>query len=513
MLYPYCHEDVIESNLMEEIMKLSLHYLRIIVLIPVVCYAMENPGPTLDSLPSECIGKIVEQLVDTTGTPAIYNDKDIPVIIKYIKRLSFGNRGLYNTVNGPHVTSIILTKLSDRFGISKLDAAAFLKTPGGKEWVKDNVVTLEYKLFETVQSIRNMVDVTMQDHEKRVLGVPSGHKEVSDYNQCHNQTDKGIFLAMERRPQEFCPKYLYTPWGEVEFKQTTLERDDDARFTQDVLQKLSITPPVVDRDKNRAIYPIRQFDGEELSEPAQLPYHKQRKYESVAYLWKLLKARYNEEHGIKEGANLKKMNLDRFSLTKSILKPTSYPLENLSHLPRWIASYMQKILAQPKQTHPNSKYPFYVLSADHQDAHILQGIIGIKRLIIRDSQRDPEIKLSANVPNSIADPQTHQHIVDQLISGWHAASLVDYPDIHNTKSEEEWYIFVKDKCFLSGEDTLMRFIASKLGLEDKMWTDNTWKHPSKAYEFRESVYLWIKKDGFDEVMDKIPFQITYPVQN
>lgn len=194
------------------------------------------------------------------------------------------------------------------------------------------------------------------------------------------------------------------------------------------------------------------------------------------------------------------------------------PLTPLPHFPCGQHRFMQKLLEQPER-----KIRSWSEACAHQleleqdrDARILE-ILGKavegKRFTIfatedANSGTSTVYLGGKEIPNALTDVQTYQGIVDKLASGWNKVSLADYPGIFLTESEHDHFLFIKKKDgTLREEDCLFWLLARKLGgdLYKSIHIANEWKKPEGGYEYTDTLYMWIKKDAFEDV--KKAFQL------
>jgi hypothetical protein len=98
--------------------------------------------------------------------------------------------------------------------------------------------------------------------------------------------------------------------------------------------------------------------------------------------------------------------------------------------------------------------------------------------------------------------RTYKNIITLLQIDWKSAQLEDHPVMMHKKDPEQWHLFVK-KNNLIGEDVLIRFLASKFNMTNMILCHGEWlKTPKLGYEYRDEIYLWVKKDAkekFDEI--------------
>lgn len=95
----------------------------------------------------------------------------------------------------------------------------------------------------------------------------------------------------------------------------------------------------------------------------------------------------------------------------------------------------------------------------------------------------------------------YKKLISQLQSNWKSSSLKQHSNIFFKEDETEWLLFVK-KNPLHEEDTLVRFLTSKLGmgLEKKIRCYNDWLTKENALKHsNKKIYMWIRKDAFDEI--------------
>jgi hypothetical protein len=103
--------------------------------------------------------------------------------------------------------------------------------------------------------------------------------------------------------------------------------------------------------------------------------------------------------------------------------------------------------------------------------------------------------------------QAYVDIIENLKKGWKAvdAKNKDYINILDApKKKGEWRLFIKTKKFVD-DGILIRVLASTFGIQDLYCGDrfiicnNAWLKPNGGFEDTDIMYLWIKKDKFDEV--------------
>lgn len=105
---------------------------------------------------------------------------------------------------------------------------------------------------------------------------------------------------------------------------------------------------------------------------------------------------------------------------------------------------------------------------------------------------------------SISDLEgAYNQVLDKITTGWRRAAIEDNPDMMDQENPDEFDLFIKDETLIE-EDTLIRFIASRLSLENDVHCFDTWLTHS-GYKFGKT-YLWIRKSEFENVVDKFGFK-------
>lgn len=529
--------------------------------------AMEHSKISLDALPAEVVANILEEIVDTAGTPAICNDEDIPVIARYIKGLSLVNKNLYKKINDPLVTSTILYRLHKRFGISMLDAAAYLKNPGAIRWVEQVAVPQEYELFKGVQKILGIIDETAAEfREKYDFGIDNGQKGWPGCNPYYNQIKNGLMVAVEMTPNE-----LHTPWGQVRiagggsgsgsnFKAFTLavlkrlrttvayvprvsqsSRDNLQLYEihqRDIRNQLDANQPI-DWDSMRTpisadnaakkigtdtllesnlsgypcVYAIHEIDGQPLPTPLFLSDSEQeRSYKATKLIWDVLDKKYKEELGGTEYTTAKEKTDKIFKRTptKEIKKEEDYPLQSVHNLSEWAVSLLKKCSTAPKRQSLLGAVPHTLSAKNDDDGMLLERMVKShrKEFTISHDRHDSSIKLYGDVSDECLKSANFEAIVTEIRTGWQAAQLVNFPDIFHQHSEADYYLYIKKSAIDIGE--LLCLVASKLGmrLHHDFHIGNTWKDSIKGYKSTDSFYLWIKKEKLDEVRAKLDLVLS-----
>ena len=106
--------------------------------------------------------------------------------------------------------------------------------------------------------------------------------------------------------------------------------------------------------------------------------------------------------------------------------------------------------------------------------------------------------------------KTGDEVIADMLSGWKQSTLAENPKILHTrlrskKSEDEWLLFIKHKKLIQ-EDLLMRYFAIAADIQDAAMCYYE-RHTDKVLESIDMLYLWIKKESFKEVVDKLGLRI------
>src|SRR3990172_2026869 len=119
----------------------------------------------------------------------------------------------------------------------------------------------------------------------------------------------------------------------------------------------------------------------------------------------------------------------------------------------------------------------------------------------KDNDADIEAALASGLFKNTCD-----EVVKDLLTGWKKSTLVENPGIFYKNSEEEWYLFVKSAKLIK-EDHLMRIFFSVVDVRYVAKCNCDWLNNNNRLEFRDMLYLWIKKQSFDEVVNKLGLRI------
>lgn len=184
---------------------------RILIFISVIL-SLTLQSMQLDNLDAFLIGNIIVQLNNSIGTPSLINEKDIPVIVKNVKMLSFTNKSLYNKINDITNSRIFIKALANRFGRTQLNAIGQINTPGARLVINELLEPGEYEVFKAVQRIIEIADVQIEEFEKfKGFWLERGQSACPRIDKCSVQTKQGLVIMHDR----YFPSRLATPWGVV----------------------------------------------------------------------------------------------------------------------------------------------------------------------------------------------------------------------------------------------------------------------------------------------------------
>lgn len=138
-------------------------------------------------------------------------------------------------------------------------------------------------------------------------------------------------------------------------------------------------------------------------------------------------------------------------------------------------------------------YPKYIQNKEalFVNGKHIQALILILKYTIGDK---PVQKISEKIIR-----EAYGQVLNTLSNGWSQTTVAQQPDIFHEEDEKEWYLF-KKKSSLKEEAVLIRFLAHRLGLSDSVYSSND-KIIQGHLKPSDTVYLWIKKDGFTKFLE------------
>lgn len=282
-----------------------------------------------------------------------------------------------------------------------------------------------------------------------------------------------------------------------------------------------------------SIYKLHAVDGQPLPEPEETERDKCRTYDAINFIWKLLQAQYDQENGIK-----KKQKIDtkkEICIQSNQQAPTGL-VTSIKTAPEIYSAVLVQLDAQPLSVHQNHICAMHkVLPLESwYDCKIIKVLcenakskIG-KRCYINDfgpgkfldaTGKNIEQGIIENIYANMGLKASLQELkiafdtlIDELTAGWQQATLVENPDIVYTQSEEEWYLFLKPKVMVK-EHNLINWFAISFGLTDKVSCHNCFQHSAgNDQEYRNVLYLWIKKKSYHEVAQAFDLNPTMIMQ-
>lgn len=177
-------------------------------------------------------------------------------------------------------------------------------------------------------------------------------------------------------------------------------------------------------------------------------------------------------------------------------------LTGLDFNTRMIMEYIAKML---RSLENDTFGTFYIQSEDFD-------MFNNNKILIFPVYPQQSICERKNLPNDFADKLCHY--IRQLSIGWKEIEIVNYPNVNYpnmrierkiNNSTDRW--FLKTKSF-SGEDILMRFINSWIGLQDFDNVRDEWRIEGQkhGYYHGNTMYMCIKSEHFEETQRKWNFE-------
>jgi hypothetical protein len=102
--------------------------------------------------------------------------------------------------------------------------------------------------------------------------------------------------------------------------------------------------------------------------------------------------------------------------------------------------------------------------------------------------------------------QAYSHVYDAMRKGWVEASPEEYQNIMFKEDSKKFALFVK-KGEISEEDTLIRFLTSKFGLEGQVKCHSEWLKEGAGYCYNDNIYMWINKEELSKIIEKFGFEV------
>ncbi len=159
---------------------------------------------SFNELPYDIINTIISVLAKNVGTVEVINQKDIPIIIKYIKALSLTNRKLQAFINSETITQKCSKKLTKRFKLEPLDAMIMIDSPGSRHLLRNHFQATTDGLFDVILSSLNIADTVRSEFTEQAIAFD---EKMTLHDWVPNVTKQGLFLSVGKRP------FLHTPWG------------------------------------------------------------------------------------------------------------------------------------------------------------------------------------------------------------------------------------------------------------------------------------------------------------
>jgi hypothetical protein len=489
---------------------MTLVFLSICSLFLPLC-GQEKNSPVTAALPFNLITELCVQLCRNAGTPSVHNEEDIPVINRYIQRMTCVCKGWNKEINDTLCTQSIIQALCIRFNIYPSEAAFSVKTRGTHQWLEKYITDAELPTFTATWELFKMLS------KEQLAEMPHNFEP----NFCHFHTQQGIVLEPLHGKLN-TDYFLYTPWGYFQWQ--------DCNKLPSVLVKENkqagiVIEKLIDPASDKELFEIVSVNNRTI--PEFQPLVRQRNFYTLSRIWGLLKKMAFPEQTKK-----------RKTTTAPALEITdtspSIPMDNLANLPDFLITILNKLenqpIIQPQSTYYKPYKLFPLAERDSRLSGCISSLIrshfdyklyilstyGLESYDFRVIERHgiifldhPDTQLSPSGMNTLKDICVS--VVNKLKNGWRFSSLTENPYIFHKQSEEEYYLLLKDTKSFELELDFIAMCAHKFGLlhnPQYMSCFNTWKEPGKGSEQRDPLYLWIKKETFKKVVQIFGFEIA-----
>jgi len=274
-----------------------------------------------------------------------------------------------------------------------------------------------------------------------------------------------------------------------------------------------------------SIYKIQKIGDRDLPEPQMQSRDSMLSYGLVNLMWELLEKKRKGEDPLAKVVKAKK--------TKTEIIPSQFSC--LSSVASWVIDAVRNLDSQPVLkgiTFSGCGSKVLVLK-DYSEARFLELInsaasrflskediwqmsafgCGNHRININEKDIGEGIQLFLSEKKnycSVEDlEKAYKNVFKELRINWQPARLEDYPDILHTESEEEYFLFVKQKNLkFSQEDALMRILARNIGLSNFIKCNDGFKGDSPKDS--KPIYMWIGKDKIDKVVEALELIVELP---
>ncbi len=283
-----------------------------------------------------------------------------------------------------------------------------------------------------------------------------------------------------------------------------------------------------------ANYKILEVDGSALTTPEVLNELSYRSSESSDLIWEILQDQYDQENLSHDLAQLslkktKKTISQEASVTE--ITPQDNPLQVITSPQTAVEKcipFLALLDAQPLFTGKGlfvNKCKVLPLNSNN-DARLINYLChGVQEKMGRDTAWDIhscgdgnqmlEDEHGRHIKNGISEWIYDGHaatrcsldqmkeachaVIADLQSGWQQAKLINYQDILQTESEEEWLLLIKSKNF-PFEDNLMGMFINALHLQHESTCFDDWVKAPDGTKRDGMMYMWIKKKALQKVV-------------
>lgn len=501
-------------------------------------------------LPADAIGTILYHLNWATGSEGILNEADIPVAMRYAQNLACTSRTLLQCVSDPVATGLFLKSLQEKYGRPAANFAAQLNTTTTRKWLWQHICTT--KLDEAYNAIQDMYTLsTTLLQEAQLAGfcsyVRDGRLTWQGPDTSRGQTAQGLFLTIHDGPDAIASPFgkivlfycdYNASYGRYSLSEVFIRR---LHGTFDVVINrhgdgpvYTIAAPTDGSDKIRVIMPqevqeISREDAKKLRgthdlvvdrKSGDLSYYKipqigqkvlpeaawpasrqqERSIELMKMMWEML-----------EKKRLGKDHLSIIKTRRTVKAPTPRLFTNILEISSWATDLLRQVASQP------AKQGYKALTLHHQDSSLLARLLDYvnSHATAQWHLRSDDTSTLHYYPQdtdcaleTLSD--AHAAVLKSLGMHWTLSMLKDHPDIARTESEEDYVLFIKkDDQTRVSESSLIQVVARFIGIDRFVRCDCVWKEIDTPLLARpNAIYLWIRKDKLDHVVNALQLQLT-----
>jgi hypothetical protein len=276
-----------------------------------------------------------------------------------------------------------------------------------------------------------------------------------------------------------------------------------------------------------SLYKVHAVDGYQLPDPELLSSQNYRSFNATRYIWHILYAIYREEKNMpKEPFFLQSnINMVKQKQTNRITSIQTLSKECVQILKECVqqSAYSYDFLLLPSmQPHD---YKVFLPLPSHNDCSIVENLCDQANQYLNADQkwdihteraqydmhgRPSEYGISMHIQHNylatrypLEQLQTlFDTLINDMVTNWRQITLTEHPDISLQGSEEEYYIFTKQKNFTSEAALIYNFCTfADICSENELHCMRSDKSDSK------DLYLWIKKKSYTRIVEALNLQI------